>query len=145
MSHYLAQIRVAINNEFVPKYLGANKGRNFYLSHNTESVKVVHQIEDDELAVIMDGTYTKLEKSANNDFQYQSYSIQKQYNLLKPFIVCCADGYFIDCYGPFEATSNDAKILRYILDNDESLKKLFTPEDKIRLFLDRGWFLFYIR
>ena len=82
-------------------------------------------MEDDELAVIVDGTYTKLEKSANNDFQYQSYSMQKQYNLLKPFIVCCADGYFIDCYGPFEATSNDAKILRYILENDESLTTFY--------------------
>ena len=25
----------------------------------------------------------------------------------KPFIVCYADGYFVDCYGPFEANKND--------------------------------------
>ncbi len=27
ISHYLYQIKTAINNEFVPKYLGANKGK----------------------------------------------------------------------------------------------------------------------
>ena len=138
ISHYLAQIREAMNDEFVPLFLGANKGKEFFLKHNTNSVKILHELDNDVLAVIADGTYTKLEKSANNDFQYLSYSIQKSHNLIKPFILCCADGYFIDCYGPFQANMNDAHIFRNILSTDEDLKQLFTPQNKIILFLDRG-------
>lgn len=70
--------------------------------------------------------------------------MQKCDNLVKPFIMCCADGYFIDCYGPFQANNNDAQIFRYILDTDEDLKILFTPEDKIIMFLDRGEFTIFI-
>ena len=50
--------------------------------------------------------------------------------------MCCADRYFIDCYGPFAANVNDANILS----SDEDLKKLLQPAGKIMLFLDRGTF-----
>ena len=138
ISHYLSQIRTAINDQFVPLYLGAHKGREFFLKHNTESVKVLHEFKNDMLAVIADGTYTRLEKSANNDFQYLSYSMQKSQNLLKPFIMCCANGYFIDCYGPFSANLNDSQILRYIMATDIDLGELFKEKEKIVFFLDRG-------
>jgi hypothetical protein len=87
-----------------------------------------------------DGTYTRLEKSSNNEFPYVSYSLQKFDHLIKPFILCCADGYFIDCYGPFRATLNDADILKYILATDKDLKELLIRPKNIYLFLDRGKF-----
>jgi hypothetical protein len=90
------------------------------------------------LAVIADGTYTRIEKSANNNFQYLTFSKQKLDHLIKPFILCCADGYFIDCYGPFEGNENDAAILKYILESDEELKRFLLPPEKIMLFLDKG-------
>jgi hypothetical protein len=70
ISHYLSQIRAAINSDFVPFYLGAHKGREFFLRHNSKTAKVLHEMDDKTLAVVVDGTYTKLEKSSNNDFQY---------------------------------------------------------------------------
>ncbi len=70
--------------------------------------------------------------------------MHKHYNLIKPFIICCADGYFIDCYGPFDAKPNDAQILRYILKTDKDLVDLLTPADKIRLFVDRGKYSFIL-
>ena len=143
ISHYLCQIRNAINKEFVPEFLGANKGKQLFLKHNTESVKILHDFKDDDLAIIADGTYTRLEKSANNEFQYLSYSSQKLDNLIKPFILCCADGYFIDCYGPFQASFNDAAILKYILETDDQLQKILSPSDKIMFFLDRGKYKHY--
>jgi hypothetical protein len=54
--------------------------------------------------------------------------------------MCCADGYFIDCYGPFAANLYDANILKHILSSDEDLKKLLQPAGKIMLFSDRGTF-----
>ena len=138
ISHYLSQIREAINRDFVPLFLGANKGKQFFLQHNTESVKILHELQNDELAIIVDGTYTRLEKSSNNDFQYVSYSMHKSQNLIKPFIICCADGYFLECYGPFQANLNDAQIFNYILETDKDLEELLTPKEKIIMFLDRG-------
>jgi hypothetical protein len=138
MSHYLAQIRSAMEKDIVPQLLGANKGKEFFLKHNTESVRILHDFTNEKLAIIADGTYTRLEKSSNNEFQYVSYSMQKLDHLLKPFILCCADGYFIDCYGPFRATFNDADILKYIMATDEDLKELVQPAENIFFFLDRG-------
>ncbi|CAF1002651.1 unnamed protein product [Brachionus calyciflorus] len=94
-------------------------------------------LESDDLAVVIDGTYTRLEKSANNKFQYSCWSGQKKDLLIKPFVICCADGYFLDCYGPFEAFENDAKIFKYIIENDSTLRKILLPEKTI-LFIDRG-------
>ena len=37
--------------------------------------------------------------------------------------MCCADVYLIDCYGPFQATMNDATIFRYVLKTDTDLNK----------------------
>ena len=93
MSHYLAQIRTAMETYIVPQLLGAQKGKEFFLRHNTESVRILHSFTDEKLAIIADGTYTRLEKSSNNEFQYVSYSLQKFDHLIKPFILCCADGY----------------------------------------------------
>jgi hypothetical protein len=59
ISHYLCQIRNAINKEFVPEFLGAHKGKKFFLKHNTESVRILHDFVDDDLAIIADGTYTR--------------------------------------------------------------------------------------
>ncbi len=138
MSHYLSQARMAIYKDFTPQFLGADKSRDFYLRHNNTTVNVLHCLKEDELAVIADGTYTRIEKSANSNFQYASYSVQKLDNLMKPFILCSSDGYIIDVYGPFMATLNDSKIIDYILNNDNELLRILQPE-KTTIFLDRGF------
>ena len=71
--------------------------RNF-LRHNTDSVRIWHDFTKEKLAIVVDGTCTRLEKSSINEFQYVSCSMQKLDHLLKLIILCCADGYSIDCY-----------------------------------------------
>jgi hypothetical protein len=66
-----------------------------------------------------------------------TYSVQKCDNLVKPFIMCCADWYLIDCYGPFQATMNDATIFRYVLKTDTDLNKLCQKKENIMFFVDR--------
>jgi hypothetical protein len=66
----------------------------------------------------------------------KTYSGQKKDNLFKPFIICCADGYIVDCYGPFAANQNDATILEYIIETDTDLQALLVP-DKTTFILDR--------
>lgn len=137
VSHYLDQIRKAITTDFVPFFLGANKGRDFFCGHKNESIKELHQLSDNDLVICADATYCRIEKSSNNQFQYDSWSQQKLDSLLKPFLVCCGDGYIIDCYGPFKAHQNDAKIFDYILENDRNLVDIIEPKKTV-CFVDRG-------
>jgi hypothetical protein len=58
--------------------------------------------------------------------------------------MCCADGYFIDCSGPFAVNVNNANILKHILISDEDFKKLLQPTGKIKLFLDRRLKILFI-
>ena len=138
ISKYLDQARRAIYKDFVPFFLGAkSRTRDFFLKHNNKMVTELHGIDKDCLVVVIDGTYTRLEKSINNQFQYACWSEQKMDLLFKPFGICCADGYFIDCYGPFEANLNDAQIFEYILKRDFDLIDILLPEKTLAL-LDRG-------
>ena len=137
ISDYLNQIRFAIHNDFVPKYLGALKETEFYLQFNSKMTHNLFELNNGGLVLIADGTYCKIQKSNNNEFQYKTYSGQKKDSLFKPFIICCADGYIIDCYGPFPANDNDSKILNYVIETDEDLKKLLIP-NKTLFLVDRG-------
>jgi hypothetical protein len=137
ISHYLAQIREAINKDFVSFHLGSNKNREFFLAHNNITTSELHGMSKNQLAVFVDATYNRIEKSSNNDFQYKSWSMQKMDLLIKPFIICCADGFIIDCYGPFQANQNDAQIFDYILQTDNELQ-LILKKNETLLFLDRG-------
>ncbi|CAF0938030.1 unnamed protein product [Brachionus calyciflorus] len=138
ISNYLSEIRTAIYKDFVPFFLGSKKKRNFFLRHSNKMVDKLLKLKDDEMAIICDGTYTRLEKSSNNEFQYRCWSVQKTDSLIKPFIICCPDGWIIDCYGPFQASENDASILKYILKIDNDLKDILIPKKTV-IFLDRGF------
>ncbi|CAF0923792.1 unnamed protein product [Brachionus calyciflorus] len=138
ISNYLSDIRTAIYKDFVPFFLGARKKRSFFIRHSNKMVNKLLKLKHDELAIICDGTYTRLEKSSNNEFQYRCWSVQKTDSLIKPFIICCPDGWIIDCYGPFQASENDASILKYILKIDKDLNDILVPNKTI-IFLDRGF------
>jgi hypothetical protein len=139
ISDYLSQIRVAINKGFVPFYLDSkNRNRGFFIKHSTQQTQELFQLKEDDLCLIADGSYTRIEKSNNNAFQYNTWSEQKKHSLMKPFIVSCADGY----KKTSAANKNDATILKYIFTTDEYFRKHFIP-NKSYLFLDRGFNDFY--
>jgi hypothetical protein len=89
------------------------------------------------MVFVADATSCRIQKSNNYEFQYKTYSVQKKDSLFKPIFICCADGYIVDYYGPFPANDNDSKILNYILETDEELKKLLVP-NKTLFLIDRG-------
>ena len=77
ISRYLFQIRKAINKDFVPFFLGANRSRKIILKHNNISTKKLHDMGKKDLALFADATYTRIEKKSNNKFQYNTWSGQK--------------------------------------------------------------------
>lgn len=142
ISAYLKLVRESIFNDFVPLFLGPQKGREFFLKHNTPTVKILHDLAEDHLALVVDGTYIHIEKSSNHHFQYKTYSGQKLDNLIKPFLTCCTDGYIVDIHGPFTAHDNDSSIFKYILRTDEAFLRLFEP-NKTLIVMDRGKILLF--
>ncbi|GBP34211.1 hypothetical protein EVAR_30764_1 [Eumeta japonica] len=93
--------------------------------------------------IICDGTYLFVEKSSNFLFQRVSYSLHKYRNLIKPFLIVCADGHILDVIGPYAATTTDAAIMKQILQNhDQPIEDnpfhYFFEEGDI-LILDRGF------
>jgi hypothetical protein len=124
--------------DFVPKYLGANHiKRNEWLTHNTKIATKLYEMDNDQLAIITDGTYLYCQKSKDNTFQKKSWSVQKNASLVKPFVICATDGYIVDIFGPYPAVDNDAKILKNILSTNKDLRKLLKEKDHI--ILDRGF------
>lgn len=110
--------RCALETDFVPKFLGfANLGRERLLQNTTECARLLHgKNNPDTLITIWDGTYIYCQKSANQAFQKETFSGQKNRNFLRPMVCVTTNGYIIDIFGPFEATSNDAKCMITIFD-----------------------------
>lgn len=88
--------------------------------------------------VIMDGTYLYVQKSSNYMYQKNTYSLHKYRNLMKPFIICCSDGYSVDVLGPFPATTSDAQVIQNAFNDDSKpLRQYFLAGDVF--ILDRGF------
>lgn len=138
VQHYCQQVREALEKSFIPKYLGVSHlTRNEWIGHNTETVVELFDLKADQFAAHADSTYLYCEKSSNNSFQRKTYSGQKKRHLIKPFVMCTADGYIIDVFGPYQATHNDATILLDLMKNSQNINNLFKPKDLI--VLDRGF------
>ena len=136
ISNELKQIRVFINQDITPRYLGFNSvTREFLLSHLTPTVKELYGIKGEQLVFILDGGYERHEKSFNNEFQAATFSGQKKQNLLKSFLVTTCTGYIIECYVDMDARWNDDRILREILATDRHFRNIIRPNDYF--FVDR--------
>lgn len=141
----ILKVRTCLLTDFVPEHLGLDHiSRNEVIQHgrilptnifgNEEMLKAI---------VIFDGTYLFIEKSSNFLFQRKTYSLHKYRNLIKPFLIVCADGYILDVTGPYPATMTDADIMKAILQNhgepiEDGAFNYFFEEGDI-FILDRGF------
>lgn len=119
VSTNIKKARKALTNDFVPGLCGfSNLGRDFLLQNTTMSARLLHGHDDpDTVITIWDGTYIYVHKSSNYEFQKDTYSGQKKRNFLRPMVCVTTNGYIVDILGPFEATKNDAKCMRTILNH----------------------------
>ena len=102
--------------------------RNFFIDHSSEVARHLHNI-DNQLALICDAIYLHHEKNSKNAYQRKSYSGQKKTANCMPFNICTTDGFIVDVAGPFEATKNDAQILKYLLEVDHGLRRILQKGD----------------
>jgi len=56
ISRYLEQMRHCINQDFVPYFIGiVNRNREFFLSHQTPTCKIIFKLSDEILVLLADG------------------------------------------------------------------------------------------
>lgn len=89
---------------------------------------------------MIDGTYTKVEKSSNFRVLRQTFCTHKGYHLLKPALLVAPDGYILAIQGPyfFDARNNDAAmLLKEFNDDVEGMRAWFEEGDIV--LIDRGY------
>lgn len=139
VSIHFHSVVLAFERDILPKYFGVTVHSRADLIDDHTS-RIARELFDapNALFLICDGTYLRHEKSANNSYQRKSYSGQKKQHLIKPFTVCCSDGFIADILGPYTANKNDATILREALEDPTiAMSNILRKGDYF--VLDRGF------
>ena len=122
-----------VKNQFSPE----NWSRDLIEDHMSEMVKTLH-CPGDSVATMWDGTYAYIQKSNDNAFQRNTYSVQKGKPLIKPMIGIASDGFILGIFGPYKAKDNDANIMdRIIREFQVDFNRIFTNQDVF--IVDRGF------
>jgi hypothetical protein len=125
ISHINEQVRTHLE-KFVNKNYGSKHlTREMLIEHNSAFVNKSFGTKKKQIvALLADATYFEIGKSKNHLMQRISFSVPKNYNLIKPKVVCLSNGYIVEIYGPYPANTNDAQILKDILETDTNLHSL---------------------
>lgn len=88
VSKIIHQATNALINDFAPSHIGfSHISRHSVLKHHQTAIASALFTDDNEqVVIVMDGTYLFLQKSMNNELQRRTYSIHKHRHLVKPMI-----------------------------------------------------------
>ena len=142
VSRVIYSARKALVAHFVPRFLGFQHiSRREVIDWHTRPLAMeLPSDQPDRAILILDGTYTYCQKSANNVLQRRTYSMHKGRPLLKPLLVVTTTGYIVSCLGPYFADykNNDAAITKHInYHNKENITQWLQKGDI--LVIDRGF------
>lgn len=89
VSRIIHQVTDALMKNFVPKYIGFQhiSRQTVRKYHQTLKANILLTDNDQQVVVVMDGTYLYVQKSANNELQRRTYSTHKHRHLIKPMII----------------------------------------------------------
>ena len=89
VSRTVNAVSKALLKDFVPHHLGFKHiERDSVLQHHQTSISSKLMVDrDDQVIIVMDGTYLFVQKSCDNKFQRRSFSMHKHRNLIKPMII----------------------------------------------------------
>lgn len=133
---HMSLARADLSKNLVPKFLNTND-RSDLLNHNTQTAKVLFDIGDENGLCCFDATYRFVQKSKNFAGQKQLWSEQKKMPLLKPMVGCAPDGYVLFVLGPYDATHNDAVILKDCLSRYQNTLAVLQKNDVV--VVDNGF------
>ncbi|CAL8083599.1 unnamed protein product [Orchesella dallaii] len=140
ISDAITSVTSALEEHFVPKYLGhPHITREDIKAHTPDLVNELYKIDEDNIALILDGTYIYIQKSQDHQTQCQTFSMHKHRNLVKAMMVVLPDGYIVEAEAMYKsnAKNNDASILRHMFEDPEGIRSFVKTGD--HLILDRGF------
>lgn len=125
-------------SEFVPKHLNHEcRNREWLKAHTTDLAHSLYCAGDaTRCVIVLDGTYVYTCSTSNYTHQRKIYSGQKKRHLFRIMKFIAVDGTIIDCFGPYPATMNDAKIVMSIFEHS-SFENILKVNDVI--LVDRGF------
>jgi len=140
VSDAIEAVSTILEKEFVPKNLGygATTRVQAVNEHGRKIINGIFDIQENELALIADGTYIYIEQPQDYKTQRLLFSGQKKRNLAKVMMLVLPSGRIVEAAGAFGAngTNNDATILQYMLEKT-NLKDFLMEGDK--MIVDRGF------
>ena len=142
VSRAMNTARKSLMTYFVPKYLGFQhiSREDFIKDHTRPLVQEVLANGENVAAVVLDGTYIYIEKSANYSFQRHTFSGHKYRSLVKPMMVVGTDGYILSVLGPYlsNGKNNDASILKHMIKGNAEEMLTWLQEGDL-FVVDRGF------
>lgn len=133
---YLNAARQSILLDFVPSNLGFGLLTRQNLIENCSEMARNLYNQANRVILVADATYIYYEKSGNYNVQRSTYSDQKKRNFVKPMIITTTNGLYVDIFGPYEATKNDAAIIKNVFERHGPFTQLEAGDV---FFLDRGF------
>ena len=98
----------------MPLYLGVgHKTKEELLTnYTTSSFNRLLDKDEDNLMLILDGTYLYIQKPSDLEFQKLAYSVQKNRHLLKVMMIITTSGYVVEARGLYAADgkNNDSSL-----------------------------------
>lgn len=144
VSRTISFVRKSLTQRFVPENIGleAINRQNFIDRHVTPFANELYNDNpnDPKAIVLVDGTYSYIQKSGNYRSLRQSFSVHKGRHLVKPVLVVAPDGYILDIHGPYfaDGKNNDASILQDQFEKDINDINAWFQDGDIFL-VDRGY------
>ncbi|XP_066253417.1 uncharacterized protein [Euwallacea similis] len=120
VSEYIKSVKCAFVQDILAKHFGCqNTAREKIIYETSPIARTLFEADNKDLILICDGTYARYQKNTNNEYQRRS-------------------GFVVDMLGPFGANENDARILRTLLEAENTgLFDLLKARDIF--VLDRGF------
>ncbi|CAC5360913.1 unnamed protein product [Mytilus coruscus] len=133
-------VRQAFMRSFVPLYLGFESitREQIIKDHIRPLAKTLLDADNDNMILVLDGTYIYIQKSNNFSFQRKSFSLHKSRSLVKPMVVVSTTGHFVAILDPYLSRNNDASILNHMMKCNVDDVKSFV-NDKDIFVVDRGF------
>lgn len=101
VSKTLKRVSYLLEKEFAEKHLGfSHKTREQFIEENdAEFARRLHEVPENALIFVLDGTYIYVQQTGNHAGQRKLYSMQKGRPLLKVMVVVTTTGYIVDVDG----------------------------------------------
>jgi hypothetical protein len=138
----VSTVRHSFMRSFVPLYLGIESltRESIIENHTRPLAKALFATNENQLILVLDGTYIYINKSNNFQFQRRTYSMHKGRPLVKPMVVVTTTGHFVTIVGPYlaDGKNNDAAILTHMLQaNIQDIRNFLQEGDVV--VVDRGF------